>query len=52
MAITNLGVLRGSGGHDLVDRDGVKAGSIIDLYRPAAHASRGNRTALGGSWDR
>jgi len=32
MAITDLGVLRGWGGHDLVDRDGVKAGSIIDLY--------------------
>jgi hypothetical protein len=28
MAITDLGVLRGWGGHDLVDRDGVKAGSI------------------------
>jgi uncharacterized protein (TIGR02271 family) len=25
-------VLRGWGGHDLVDRDGLKAGSIIDLY--------------------
>jgi stress response protein YsnF len=32
MAITDLGVLRGWGGHDLVDRDGVKAGSIVDLY--------------------
>ena len=32
MAITDLGVLRGWGGHDLVDREGVKAGSIIDLY--------------------
>jgi hypothetical protein len=32
MAITDLGVLRGWGGQDLVDRDGVKAGSIIDLY--------------------
>ena len=32
MAITDLGVLRGWGGHDLLDRDGVKAGSIIDLY--------------------
>jgi uncharacterized protein (TIGR02271 family) len=32
MVITNLGVLRGWGGQDLVDRDGVKAGSIVDLY--------------------
>jgi stress response protein YsnF len=32
MAITDRGVLRGWGGHDLVDRDGVKAGSIVDLY--------------------
>jgi uncharacterized protein (TIGR02271 family) len=32
MAITDLGVLRGWGGQDLVDRDGVKAGSIVDLY--------------------
>ena len=32
MAITDLGVLRGWGGHDLLDRDGVKAGSIVDLY--------------------
>jgi uncharacterized protein (TIGR02271 family) len=32
MATTDLGVLRGWGGHDLVDRDGVKAGSIVDLY--------------------
>jgi uncharacterized protein (TIGR02271 family) len=32
MAIRDLGVLRGWGGHDLVDRDGVKAGSIVDLY--------------------
>jgi uncharacterized protein (TIGR02271 family) len=32
MAITDLGVLRGWGGNDLVDRDGVKAGSIVDLY--------------------
>jgi uncharacterized protein (TIGR02271 family) len=32
MAATDLGVLRGWGGHDLVDRDGVKAGSIVDLY--------------------
>ena len=32
MAATDLGVLRGWGGHDLVDRDGLKAGSIVDLY--------------------
>ena len=32
MAIRDLGVLRGWGGHDLVDRDGVKAGSIVHLY--------------------
>jgi hypothetical protein len=32
MAMTDHGVLRGWGGHDLVDRDGVKAGSIVDLY--------------------
>jgi uncharacterized protein (TIGR02271 family) len=32
MAITDLGVLRGWGGHDLLDRDGVKAGLIVDLY--------------------
>jgi uncharacterized protein (TIGR02271 family) len=32
MAATARGVLRGWGGHDLVDRDGVKAGSIVDLY--------------------
>jgi hypothetical protein len=32
MAITDLGVLRGWDGHDLLDRDGVKAGSIVDLY--------------------
>jgi uncharacterized protein (TIGR02271 family) len=32
MAATALGVLRGWGGHDLVGRDGVKAGSIVDLY--------------------
>jgi uncharacterized protein (TIGR02271 family) len=32
MAATGLGVLRGWGGHDLVDRDGLKAGSIVDLY--------------------
>src|SRR4029450_1147502 len=32
MAMTNLGVLRGWGGQDLMDRDGVKAGSIVDLY--------------------
>ena len=32
MAATDRGVLRGWGGHDLVDRDGVKAGSIVDLY--------------------
>ena len=32
MAITDLGVLRGWGGHDLLDRDGVKVGSIVDLY--------------------
>jgi Domain of unknown function (DUF2382)/PRC-barrel domain len=32
MATTDLGVLRGWGGQDLVDRDGVKAGSIVDLY--------------------
>ena len=32
MAATDRGVLRGWGGHDLVGRDGVKAGSIVDLY--------------------
>jgi uncharacterized protein (TIGR02271 family) len=32
MAVTDRGVLRGWRGHDLVDRDGVKAGSIVDLY--------------------
>jgi uncharacterized protein (TIGR02271 family) len=32
MAATDLGVLRGWGGHDLVDGDGLKAGSIVDLY--------------------
>jgi stress response protein YsnF len=32
MAITDLGVPRGWAGQDLVDRDGVKAGSIVDLY--------------------
>jgi uncharacterized protein (TIGR02271 family) len=32
MAATDRGVLRGWGGHDLVDRDGVKAGSIVTLY--------------------
>ena len=32
MAATDRGVLRGWGGHDLEDRDGVKVGSIVDLY--------------------
>jgi uncharacterized protein (TIGR02271 family) len=32
MAATDRGVLRGWRGHDLVDRDGSKAGSIVDLY--------------------
>jgi uncharacterized protein (TIGR02271 family) len=32
MAATDLGVLRGWRGHDLVDRDGARAGSIVDLY--------------------
>jgi uncharacterized protein (TIGR02271 family) len=32
MAATDRGVLRGWGGHDLVDRDGLTAGSIVDLY--------------------
>ena len=32
MAATDLGVLRGWGGRDLVDRDGVKVGSIVELY--------------------
>jgi uncharacterized protein (TIGR02271 family) len=32
MAATDLGVLRGWDGNDLVDRDGLKAGSIVNLY--------------------
>ena len=40
MAITDLGVLRGWGGHDLVDRDGVKAGSIVDPYIDARDECR------------